>query len=331
MQRHTPHLKWVLLLGLGMLTIPWSGSAQDPVTSRFKLSIGGSIKPEFIYRTNNGGVGFAGAIPGAQNFGFAVVPQHNTTAGDNDQFIAAANESRFQFTINAPDWKGLKTLGYLEMDFEGDTASTIERLGAVAPPTGIGNPAGSINNGGFRIRHAFLRVAGEGFGGSWNVLAGQTWHVFGLIPYHLGSSVSFGGAGILAGRGTQFRFQHTGNVLWDLAWENTINARTDTTNFNEIPGGDASTRFIYRGWQGWQGGSRQALNLGFSATVQRQKADLTASAAVVPGGATLGGRSISATAWGISGVPSCPSCQAAARPIGPGPSACWARPATGRG
>ncbi len=340
MQQHRAHpLTGAVLFSLGILAIAPYAWAQEPVTSRLKLAIGGYIKPEFIYKTNDGGVGLAGAIPGAQNFGFAVVPQHNTLAGDNGRFVAAANESRFHFTITAPDWRGLKPVGYLEMDFEGDTASTIERfcqerdgnINAGSPcvrQQSAGNAAGSINNGGFRIRHAFLRLSGEGMGGSWNVLFGQTWNLFGLIPHYLGSSVSFGGSGILAGRATQLRFQHTWRFLRDFAWENSVDARADTTNLNEMPGFDGSTRLIYSGWQGWQGGARQALNLGFSATVQRQKADVETNlgASAVAGTATSGTKTLSNTAWGISG--------GMFLPILPGRSATdrtWALSALGEG
>jgi len=116
-----------LLMGAGTLALAWDAAAQEPVTSRLKLSIGGYIKPEFIYRTNNGGVAFVGAIPGSQNFGFSIVPQKNTIAAANGSFVAASNETRFNFTLTAPDWRGLKSLGFIEMDFDGDTASTIER------------------------------------------------------------------------------------------------------------------------------------------------------------------------------------------------------------
>jgi hypothetical protein len=298
-----------LLLPVAIVAWPSSASAQEPVTSRLKLSIGGYIKPEFIYRTNNGGVGFAGAIPGAQNFGFAIVPQKNTIAGSNGSFVAAANETRFNFTLTAPDWRGLKSLGFLEMDFEGDTASTVERYcpaGTICVATQqSGNPAGSINNGGFRIRHAFFRLSGEGLGGQWNVTLGQTWNVFGLIPFYTGSSFSFGGASILAGRSTQLRFQHAFSFFRDFTWENAVAARADTTNLNEMPGGDIYSRLIWRGWQGWQGGTRTPLNAGVSATVQRQKADLwtlTAGSGLANTQSQANGtRSISGTAWGISG------------------------------
>jgi hypothetical protein len=305
MHSRTRLLLLALLVGAGTLALAWDAAAQEPVTSRLKLSIGGYIKPEFIYRTNNGGIGFAGSIPGAQNFGFSITPQKNTIAGSNGQFIAAANETRMNFTLNAPDWRGLKSLGFLEVDFEGDTASTVERLGGVAPATGIGNSAGSINNGALRIRHAFFRLSGEGLGGQWSVTFGQTWNVFGMLPFYAGASLSFGGASLFGGRNTQLRFQHDWNFARDWTWQNAVSVSQDTTNLNETPGIDGYSRFIWRGWQGWQGGTRTPISAGISARVQREKADVYT---LTPGSALAntqsqasGTRSISATAWGLTG------------------------------
>ncbi len=298
-----------LLVGAGSLALAWDAAAQEPVTSRLKLSIGGYIKPEFIYRTNNGGVGFVGAIPGAQNFGFSIIPQKNLIASSNGSFVAASNETRFNFTLNAPDWRGLKSLGFLEMDFDGDTVSTVERYcpaGTICAATQqSGGPAGSINNGAFRIRHAFFRLSGEGLGGQWSATFGQTWNVFGMVPFYSGASLSFGGASIFGGRGTQLRLQHTFSFFRDFSMETAVSASRDSTNFNEVPGGDIYTRLIYRGWQGWQGGTRTPINAGISARVQRQKADLWQEPAgsAFPNTASQanGTRSISATAWGLAG------------------------------
>lgn len=305
----------ILVPSLLLLALP--AAAQEPVTSRFKLSIGGYIKAEAMYRTNNGGIGFAGSIPGTQNFGFAVVPQHNTVAGTNGQFDMFANESRFQFTINAPDWRGLKPLGYLEMDFDGDSPSTIERFCPSQTPgltQGVGSPCafgqasgnprgGGIQNGGFRIRHAFMRLSGEGLGGSWSLTFGQTWNTFGLLPFYGGSSLSFGGATIFGGRSPQLTFRHDLRLFRDFTWQNTFTVSNDTTGFNEMPILSASARWIYAGWQGFQGGARTPLNVGISTMLQRQKADLyePTRASAVPGTASIGPRSLSATAWGLTG------------------------------
>ncbi len=131
----------------------------------------------------------------------------------------------------------------------------------------MGNYGTALSFGGFRIRHALFRLAGEGLGGSWNLKFGQTWNIFGQVPQYLGSSVSFGGARILAGRSPQLSFQHSLKFLHDFTWENTIGAMSASSQFQEVPRGEISTRLIYAGWQGFQGGARRPLNLGFLAIV----------------------------------------------------------------
>ncbi len=291
----------VMLLVVGTLALPWVVSAQEPVTSRLKLSIGGYIKPEFMYRTNNGGNALSGTIPGIQNFGVGAVPQHGTIAGENGQFVATAAETRFNFTLTAPDWRGLKPTAFLEMDFMGDTASTIERFSACCA-AGFGNAQGNVANGGFRIRHAFLRLAGEGLGGSYELTFGQTWGIFGMLPYYAGSTLDFGGATIWGQRQPQLSLRHTMRFFRDFAWETAIGAMADTNGTNgnnETPAGDISGRLIYSGWQGWQGGGRAPTSLGVSGRLQRQKADVLATAGGFTG--TPFTRSLSATAWGFTG------------------------------
>jgi hypothetical protein len=299
------------LLVAGTLALAWDASAQEPVTSRFKLSIGGYIKAEMMYRTNNGGVALGGSIPGTQNFGFGGVPQKDTIAGKNGQFDAFTNESRFAFTINAPDWRGMKSLGYLEFDFDNDEAQTFARFcqsnafnGAspCAAAQTATNSRTNIQNGAFRIRHAFMRLSGEGLGGSWSVTLGQTWNTIGMLPFYGGSSFSFGGATVFGGRTPQLTLRHDLNLFRDLTWQSTISANNDTTSFNEMPTFAMSGRAIYRGWQGWQGGVRTPVNAGISTWISREKADLNNLAAGVVGTESAPGvRSLSATAWGLTG------------------------------
>ncbi len=254
----------VLLFAAATLALPWAASAQEPVTSRLKLSIGGYIKPEFIYRTNAFTTAPGGSMPGTQNFGFSPIAQKGTAGGDNGLFVAAANESRFAFSLTAPDWRGLKSTAYLEMDFDGDTATTIEGSNAtnLAVATNTSNIATKTNNGAFRIRHAYFQLAGEGMGGSWSMLFGQAWETFGLLPFYGGSSVSFGGASVYGGRSPQLTFRHTIGLFRDFQMQTTVGAHADTTNLNEIPRGDMSSRFIYNGWQGFSVGALRAANFG---------------------------------------------------------------------
>ena len=293
-----------LLLVAGTLALPWAASAQEPVTSRLQMSIGGYIKPEFMYRTNAAAAGVAGNPFGVSNFGFAVVPQKNTTAGANGTMNFSANETRLGFSLTAPDWRGLKPTAYLETDFAGNDGvinGYCQSAGAATPCVNAQNAVGSpqtsdFGYGGFRLRHAFFRLAGEGLGGSWSLTAGQTWGLFGMLPYYAGSSLSFGGASVWGQRQPQFTMSHTLPFLKDFQWINTIGVESDTTFMNESPQYAGYSRLVYNGWQGWNGGVRTATNIGISAYNQREKAQLD-----TPAGATNGPvRALSTQTWGVT-------------------------------
>jgi hypothetical protein len=276
----------VLLLVAGTLALPWAASAQEPVTSRLKLSIGGYIKPEIMYRTNSGAIGAGGNSFGISNFGFAAIAAKNNGAGaTNGTFSIQANESRLGFSITAPDWRGLKSTAYLETDFAGNSAAVVDgycQAGTfvstsqcfAAQNSAVNPETSGWGYGMFRLRHAYFRLAGEGLGGSWNVTFGQTWGIFGMLPYYSGSSLSFGGASVFGQRMPQLSLSHTLTFAKDFQWVNTIGLVDDTTHLNEAPAGEISSRFIYAGWQGWNGGARAPTHLGISARIDRQKADL---------------------------------------------------------
>ncbi len=260
------------LLVAGTVAMAWDASAQEPVTSRFKLSIGGYIKPEFAYSDHNS--------PGGPGQTLTVQPP-GTVAYNNGGYVASTQESRFNFTLSAPDWRGIKSTAFLEFD-----------------SFGIGG-AGTAPPGVLRIRHAFFRLAGEGLGGSWNVTVGRTWAMWSFAPFYSGSTVLFAAGGWLNDRGEQINLTHTFRVWRDLAWENAIGItddRNDTNTIAEAPIGQIRTRFIYTGWQGFQGGSRQSLNLGFGAMVGRLKA----TNAVNEGNLTPS-PALTATRWALNG------------------------------
>jgi hypothetical protein len=193
----------IVLLVAGTLALPWAASAQEPVTSRLKLSIGGYIKPEIMYRTNAGGIAAGGNSFGISNFGFTGVPQKNNgPAATNGTFSINANETRFGFALTAPDWRGLKATGYIETDFAGSSAAVVAGYcpaGSFVPTsqcfaaqnTNVNPGTSGFGYGMFRLRHAYFRLAGEGMGGSWHVTFGQTWGIFGMLPYYGGSSLFF--------------------------------------------------------------------------------------------------------------------------------------------
>ncbi len=171
MQRRTLPLMGALLIVLALLSAPWSARAQEPVASRLKMSIGGFIKPEFIYHSTR-----AGGAPGFVAGSLAVIPQKNTLAGDNGMFMADAMESRFNFTLTAPDWRGLKSTGFFEFDWFADTPSAFRGgangvLGGPAPARlssrfSKASPASAMPSSGWKAK------GWAGPGSSWSANSG---------------------------------------------------------------------------------------------------------------------------------------------------------------
>jgi hypothetical protein len=96
------------------------GKISQPVTSKFKLSIGGFVKLDYAY--NSVDFGNSGAlIPGT-----GAVPKTTSVAGQSDQSIFTARQSRFWLKVAGPDFVGAKTSALIEVDFYGDPAAAAE-------------------------------------------------------------------------------------------------------------------------------------------------------------------------------------------------------------
>jgi hypothetical protein len=118
------------------------GAMSSPVTSKFKLSIGGYVKLDYAHNSNASGptTNPAGASAGVHK----------------EESIFTAKQSRFWLKVGGPTFLGAKTNALIEADFYG---------------------AGSLSNefGNMRMRHAYGSI-------DWpntQVLFGQFWDVFG--------------------------------------------------------------------------------------------------------------------------------------------------------
>jgi len=118
------------------------GAMSSPVTSKFKLSLGGYVKLDYAHNSNASGptTNPAGATPG----------------GFKEESIFTAKQSRIWFKVSGPTFLGAKTNALVEADFFG---------------------ANSLSNefGNMRMRHAYGSI-------DWSttqVLFGQFWDVFG--------------------------------------------------------------------------------------------------------------------------------------------------------
>ena len=140
------------------------GRMSTPVTSKFKLAIGGFVRLDYAYNSVNFGKS------GSLSPGSGAIPKAGSTAGNQEQSIFTARQSRLWLKASGPTFLGAKTSALIEVDFYGDPSYANE-----GPEV--------------RMRHAYATL-------DWpktQVLFGQTWDTFGpmaanTIDFRQGSS-----------------------------------------------------------------------------------------------------------------------------------------------
>lgn len=149
------------------------GKMASPALSKFDLSIGGYAKLEYAYNSTNLGNG-APALGSLQPKG---IPKTSSPAGQQDQSVITARQSRFWLKAAGPTLLGAKTGGLVEFDLYGN--------------------GGNNENPNLRLRHAYGTFDWQ----NTQLLVGQSWDVFGAA---IGSTVDFG-SGATAGNPGQPR------------------------------------------------------------------------------------------------------------------------------
>lgn len=96
------------------------GKMASPVKSKFNLSIGGFVKLDYAYNS----VDFGNT--GALTPGNGAIPRTTSAAGQAEQSIFTARQSRIWLKVAGPDMLGAKTSALIEMDFYGDAAAAAE-------------------------------------------------------------------------------------------------------------------------------------------------------------------------------------------------------------
>ena len=97
------------------------GKMASPVTSKFNLSIGGFVKLDYAYNSVNLG----SAIPAIGTLQGGI-PKSSSVAGQQDQSIFTARQSRIWLKAAGPTLLGAKTNSVIEMDFYGTGAGSNE-------------------------------------------------------------------------------------------------------------------------------------------------------------------------------------------------------------
>ena len=110
------------ILGIVAASIMVSGTAfaDEPVMSKFKVTIGGFVKLDYAYNSTN--LGQSGTLaPGS-----GAIPRTSSIAGQSDQSEFTARQSRLWLKVNGPELYGAKTSALIEGDFYGDFAAAAE-------------------------------------------------------------------------------------------------------------------------------------------------------------------------------------------------------------
>lgn len=110
-------MKKVLALVAASTLLATSAMADEPVMSKFKMTIGGYVKLDYAYNSDN--LGASGIItPGGGGLGAALATK--TGASQQEQSILGMKQSRLFLKIDGPTFYGAKTGGLIEGDFYGN-------------------------------------------------------------------------------------------------------------------------------------------------------------------------------------------------------------------
>jgi hypothetical protein len=125
--------------------------------------------------------------------GNANIARPGTYAGDHGRLTFGVRNSRIGFKVAAPEYKGVRAIALLEMDFLGNQPPTATESATFTSPT-------------FRIRHFWLKLENPIV----DVLIGQNWQLFGWQSYFHPNTVEIQGVpGQIYSRSPQVRLSHT--------------------------------------------------------------------------------------------------------------------------
>ncbi|HEY1959011.1 MAG TPA: hypothetical protein VGH28_25535 [Polyangiaceae bacterium] len=163
-------------------------------------------------------------------------PPVSQYAGSNARLQFSIRNTRFGLRLRAPELHGIRASGTLEMDFLG---------GSSAPASG---EAAFFNSPTLRLRHAYLKVETPIV----DVLAGQTWHLFGWQPCYFPNTVEIQGVpGQLYDRVAQVRLSHR-FVAGPTSFEIAAAALRPPTRDGGMPDLAGGLRFAVDKWRGLQ-------------------------------------------------------------------------------
>jgi len=179
-----------------------------------------------------------------ESIGGSLVARSDTYEGTVGRTQFSMRNTRFGFLLDSPVISGITPTAVLQGDFAGN------QPGVPYVPPGQAGPSPIPENAyfgspTFRVRHAYLALRSR-YG---DLLAGQTFDVFGWQNFYLGLSL-LGLPNQVSSRNVQFRLSSTlasnGPVSLDVAAAAVRPAQRDSM----IPDGQAGIRLRVNGWKG---------------------------------------------------------------------------------
>jgi hypothetical protein len=195
--------------------------------------------------------------------GSSLVARSETYAGRVGRSQFSMRNTRLGLAFESPIFEGVQTSAVFEGDFFGNQPSD--------PPAT--SEAAYYDSPTFRLRHAYLKLENDYV----DVLAGQTYDVFGWQNYFFPCSVEFLGLpNQLFSRHAQVRLSHTFGSSGPVSLDVAASALRPAQRDSQVPDGNAGLRLSVNDWKGITtpgnvGTTALPLSIGVSGTVRQFK------------------------------------------------------------
>jgi len=242
--------------------------------ARWALSFYGFIEADYITDSTRSY---------GDSIGSALVARSDTYDGQVGRTQFSMRNTRLGLSFESPSVDGIKPSAVLEGDFFGNQPSV-----ATSSETAVyGSP-------GFRVRHAYLSLQSDYV----DVIAGQTYNVFGWQNYFFPCSAEFLGLpNMVFSRSTQFRLAHAFGKSGPVSVELAVSAARPAQRDSGVPDANAGLRFSVESWKGiTTPGNTGTLALPLSVGVSGVARQFRVNAFTPPPAQ----RSNSAMGWGLS-------------------------------
>lgn len=216
----------------GGAVAPGAALAGEPVMGKWTTALYGFVEDDNIWDSTQSFNDLAGN---------GAVARPNSYAAEHDRMTFAVRNSRIGFKLGAPEEGGVRAGAVAEMDFFGNQPNTPN----ASTPPGLSESA-YFTSPGFRIRHFFVKIEDP----TADLLAGQTWHLFGWQGMFQPNTVEIQGIpGELYGRTPQVRLSH--NFKTDaINTEVAVAGMRPVMRESGTPDGEAGVRWTVDSWKG---------------------------------------------------------------------------------